>query len=269
MSFRSFLLFVVTSSAFGQVASPWESYLAGGVSAAEQKKFTAAEQLMVLALREAEHFGPTDARLGATLNTMGLVFMAEKKPREAEMPFRRALGIFEKVYGAKGLDVGNVCLNLGIALNMAGQSEAALPLLTHARENYEAILGKESPKTAQVIFQLGDAARRLHKWDEAEASLKRAADMQETLGGIDSPELATSLNSLALAYGSQGKYAQAEPLFKLSLNMREAKYGLNHEDVAVSLDNYASMLRDAGRFKDSVPLTTLAEAVRKSLQPKN
>jgi len=51
--------------------------------------------------------------------------------------------------------------------------------------------------------------------------------------------------------------------------MREAKYGLNHEDVAVSLDNYASMLRDAGRFKDSLPLTTLAEAVRKSLQPKN
>ena len=93
--------------------------------------------------------------------------------------------------------------------------------------------------------------------------------MQEALGGIDSPELATSLNSLALAYGSQGKYAQAEPLFKLSLNMREAKYGLNHEDVAVSLDNYAAMLRDAGRFKDSVPLTTLAEAVRKSLQPKN
>ena len=100
------------------MASPWESYLASGVNAAEQKRFSAAEQMMTLALREAEHFGPSDARLGSTLNTMGLVFMSESKPREAEAPYRRALSIFETVYGPKGMDVGNVCFNLGIALNM-------------------------------------------------------------------------------------------------------------------------------------------------------
>src|SRR5450432_4945589 len=110
-----FVLFSCALFSQQQVASPWETYLSSGVHADEQKRFTAAEQFMTLALREAEHFGANDPRLGSTLNTQGLIFMAQKKPKEAEPVYRRALAIFQKIYGAKGLDVVNICLNLSHA----------------------------------------------------------------------------------------------------------------------------------------------------------
>jgi tetratricopeptide (TPR) repeat protein len=263
---RPLLLLLPLLATAQQVASPWETYLSSAVSAAEQKKFAAAEQFMSLAMREAERFNQSDPRLGSTYNTSGLIYMADSKPKEAEPAYRRALAVFEKAYGTKSLDVGNVAYNLSGALMRQGKYDGAEPLLRRTLEIYQAVLGKESPKVAQVYFQLGDTQRHLHDYEEGEANLKRAADMRESLNGMESPELAAALNSLALCYTAENKYGQAEPLYKLSLNIREAKYGLNHQEVVESLDNYAAMLREAGHVKDGDKLTTLADAVRKTLK---
>jgi tetratricopeptide (TPR) repeat protein len=248
------------------VASPWETYLSSAVSAAEQKKFSAAEQFISLAMKEAERFNQNDPRLGSTYNTAGLIYMAEHKPVLAEPNFRHAIAVFQKSYGEKSLDAGNVAYNLSDALRQQGKYDAAEPLLRNGLEIYLAVLGKDSPKVAQMYYLLGDTQRHLHIYEAAETNLKHAADMRETLNGMDSTDLATALNSLALCYTAENKYGQAEPLFKLSLNIREAKYGLNHVEVVESLDNYAAMLREAGRVKDGDKLTTLADAARKSLK---
>jgi tetratricopeptide (TPR) repeat protein len=260
------LIYILPVIALAQVASPWETYLASGVSAAEQKKFSAAEQFMSLAMREAERFNQNDPRLGSTYNTMGLIYMSEGKAKEAEPNYRRALGVFEKAYGPKSLDAANVGYNLGDSLMQESKYDAAESILEHTLETYQAVLGKESPKVAQVYFMLGDAQRHGHNYSAAELNLKHAADMREALNGMDSAELAAALNSLALCYTAQNKYGQAEPLFKLALNIREAKYGLNHKEVVESLDNYAAMLREAGRAKDGDKLTALADVARKTLK---
>jgi tetratricopeptide (TPR) repeat protein len=250
------------------VASPWETYLSSAVGAAEQKKFPVAEQFLSLALKEADRFNQNDPRLGSTINTGGLIYLAENKPKEAEPYFRRALAVFEKAYGEKSLDAGNVAFNLSDALRKQGKYDAAESFLRRTLEIYLAVLGKSSPKVAQTYYLLGDTQRHLHNYEAAETNLKRAGDMREMLSGMDSTDLATALNSLALCYTAESKYGQAEPLFKLSLNIREAKYGLNNADVVESLDNYAAMLREAGRVKDGDKLTTLADAVRKTLKNK-
>jgi tetratricopeptide (TPR) repeat protein len=267
--FRTLLLtlpLALISIGTAQVASPWETYLASGVGAAEQKNFSAAQQFMSLAMREAERFNANDPRLGSTLNTQGLILTAAGKPREAEHPYRGALAIFEKAYGPKSLDVANVGYNLSDCLMQLGKYDSAEVLLARVVETYQNVLGKDSTKTAQVYFMLGDCQRHLRNFAAAEVNLKRAADMREALNGMESPELATALNSLALCYTAQGKFGQAEPLFKLSLNIREAKYGLNNGEVVASLDNYAAMLREAGRDKDGEKLTVLADVARKSLR---
>jgi tetratricopeptide (TPR) repeat protein len=260
------LLCSLTAWAQQQVASPWESYLSSAVGAAEQKKYSAAEQLISLAMKEAERFNQSDPRLGSTYNTSGLIYLADSKPKEAEPNFRRALAVFEKAYGEKSLDTANVVYNLSDSLRQQSKYDVSEPLLRRTLDVYLAVLGKDSPKVAQVYYLLGDTQRHVHSYEAAETNLKRAADMREVLSGMESPDLADALNGLALCYTAQNKYGQAEPLFKLSLNIREAKYGLNHRDVVESLDNYATMLREAGRQKDGDKMTTLADVIRKSLK---
>jgi tetratricopeptide (TPR) repeat protein len=249
-----------------QVASPWESYLSSAIAAAEQKKYSAAEQLIGLAMKEADRFNQSDPRLGSTLNTAGLIYMADNKLKDAEPNFRRAVTVFEKAYGEKSLDAGNVGYNLGDCLRQQAKFDAAEPILRRTLEIYLAILGKDSPKVAQIYFLLGDTQRHLHSYEAAETNLKHAADMREVLNGMESTDLAAALNSLALCYTAENKYGQAEPLFKLSLNIREAKYGLNNQEVVDSLDNYAAMLREAGRVNDGNKMTSLADAIRKNLK---
>jgi tetratricopeptide (TPR) repeat protein len=263
----SVLLFgLISFVGAAQVGSTWETYLASGVGAAEQKNFSAAQQFMSQAMREAARFSPNDPRLGSTLNTQGLILMAAGRPREAEQPYRGALSVFEKAYGPKSLDVANVEYNLSDCLIQQAKYDAAEAVLIRVVETYQNVLGKDSPKTAQAYFMLGDCQRHLHNFVSAEVNLKRAADMREALNGMESTDLAAALNSLALCYTAQGKFGQAEPLFKLSLNIREAQYGLNNKEVVESLDNYGAMLREAGRHKDAEKLTTLADVARKSLK---
>jgi tetratricopeptide (TPR) repeat protein len=262
-----FLLSLFPAAALAQpVASPWETYLSSAVTAAEQKKFTAAVQFIAIAEKEAERFNQNDPRLGSTYNTAGLIYLADNRLKEAEPAFRRALAAFEKSYGEKSLDAGNVIYNLSDALRRQGKYDLAEPLLRRVLETYTAVLGKDSPKVAQVYFWLGDTQRHLRNFDAAESNLKHAADMREVLNGVDSTDLAAALNSLALCYAAQNKYGQAEPLFKLSLNIREAKYGLNHQEVLESLDGYSAMLREAGRVKDSDKMAGLSDAIRKNLK---
>jgi tetratricopeptide (TPR) repeat protein len=249
-----------------EVASQWQSYLTSGVAASSQKKYSTAEQLMALAIKEAEKFNQNDPRLGSTLNTTGLIYMADSKPKEAEGYFNRAMVVFQKAYGEKSLDAANVSFNLGDSLRQQGNFPGAEALLHRTLEIYLAVLGNDSPKVAQVYFLLGDTQRHLHNYEAAETNLKRAADMRESLNGMESTDLAAALNSLALCYAAQSKFAQAEPLFKLSLNIREAKFGLNHKDVLESLENYAAMLRDSGRTKDGEKIAALADAVRGALK---
>jgi tetratricopeptide (TPR) repeat protein len=260
------LLLLLRGASAQQVASSWESYLSGAVIAAEQQRFSVSEQLIALAKKEAEHFGKDDPRVGSTYNTSGLIYMADKQPKEAEPNFRRAATVFESAYGEKSLDVANVNYNLSDSLRQQSRYDAAEPLLRRTLETYIAILGKNSPKVAQVYFWLGDTERHLKNYTSAESDLKHAADLREVAGGIENTDLAAALNSLALCYAAQNKYGESEPLFKLSLNIREAKYGLNHREVLESLENYAAMLHDAGRIKDSEKMTSLAGAIRANLR---
>jgi tetratricopeptide (TPR) repeat protein len=260
-------LLIASNSSAQETLGAWESAIYQATTAAHDEKYAEAERFMAAALKAAEHFGPSDARLGTTYNTSGLIFKMEGKAKESETEFRRALPVFEKVYGADSLDAANICYNLSDALRQQGKFEPADPLLRRVLGAYEKILGKDSPKVAEVYFLLGDTQRHLRNYAAAEANLKHAADLREASGGMESTGLADALNSLALCYTAESNFSKAEPLFKLSLNIREAKYGLNHKDVVESLDNYAAMLREAGREKDGDKLTALANVVRAKLKP--
>jgi len=232
--------------------------------AAGAKDYPKAEQAFLKAVQEAGRFGPDDPRLGTTLNSLGLVYRAEKKYGEAEGVYRRALGIMETAYG-DSIDVGNVNFNIASVMFDQGHQAEALPNLRRTAGIYERLLGGDSLKTAAVLCMEGDAYRLLKRFPESEAVLRRCADIRETNGGlIENGELADALHSLALTLIDEGKFSAAEPRLKIAEKIREKTLGITSPLLARTMEDRAAVLKELGRDKEAENLLAVSAAIRRS-----
>ena len=62
----------------------------------QQGRYAEAEQAHLLAVAEAEKFGPEDRRLALSLNELAALYHTTGRLREAEPLYRRALAIWER-----------------------------------------------------------------------------------------------------------------------------------------------------------------------------
>jgi tetratricopeptide (TPR) repeat protein len=242
----------------------WKSIFMRGLNAASANDYVKAEQIFQQALKEAERFGPDDARVGTTINTLGLVYRSEKKYGEAEAEYRHALTILEKAYGDDSIEAGNVNFNLATIMFDQGHQPSAMPFLQRALPVYEAMLGPDSLKTASVLCMIGDSFRVSKDFKGAEDPLRRCADIRESNGGMQNSELADALQSLALTYQGEGKYALAEPRFTLAEKIREKTLGITSPLLAQTMEDHAALLRQMGRDKEAARLETISTAIRRS-----
>ena len=59
------------------------------------------------------------------MNSLGLIYREDKKTKEAEAAFRRALPVLETTYGDDSIDVANVNYNIASVMLDEGQGGAA------------------------------------------------------------------------------------------------------------------------------------------------
>ena len=242
----------------------WQNYLMQALYLAGAKDFAKSEAVFQQALHEAQRFGVNDARIGTTLNSLGLVYRAEKKLAEADATFRRAAPILETNYGPGSLDTANVNFNIaGVAMDSGRWAEALL-FMKRCLATYEEKLGVRSLKTGDVLCMQGEAYLNLKAWNDAETSLKRCADIREKDGGMENAGLGDALHNLALVYQKQGKLTTAEPMFKLAAKIREKTLGIMSPALADSLEAHAALLKDMGRQPEAEKEATLAAAIRRN-----
>jgi tetratricopeptide (TPR) repeat protein len=244
----------------------WEKHMDTALQAAARQDYATAEAGFSAAVRELELFNSNDPRLGPTINSLGLVYRAENKLKEAEAAFRRAYAFIEKANSPESIDVGNANLNIGSVMLSEGKYNEAEPFLQKAMRIYTKQLGDKSPKTATVMAQLGDMYRNLHDHAQAEVLLKKALDIQETARGIDDPDVGNVVNSLAELYYAQNRMNKAEPMFKLAMSIREATAGMDSSDFAAAVERYSSVLDKMGRFQEAERHKKLAMAVRSTIK---
>jgi len=242
----------------------WKRLVMQALYAASSSHYTDAEAIFVHAMHEAERFGPEDARVGTTLNSLGLIYRAEKKYSEAETSYHRALGILEKAYGAGSIDVANVNFNIATVMFDQNHHQAALPYIQKAMLSYQGLLGATSLKTASALCMLGDAYRILKSFVDAEEPLRRCADIREKDGGIQNPDLAEAQHSLAMVFQGQGKLDLAEPRYKLAEKIQETTLGITSPVLAQTMDDHAALLHQMGRDKEAQKLLTMVAAIRRS-----
>jgi tetratricopeptide (TPR) repeat protein len=242
----------------------WKDLVTQGQHAAANKQYAAAEPIFLKAIHEAERFGTDGWRVGATLESLGQVYTAEKKFAEAESAYRRALGILSKGDTSDSEETANVNFDIANLMFAAGRLSETLLYARKALTSYETAQGGTSVPTAATLCLIGDSLRTMKNFIDAEAPLKRCADIREADGGIDDTELADALHSLALTYAGEGKYALAEPRFKLAEKIRESRLGLTSPLLALTMEDHAAMLRNLGRTKEAERLMVLSAAIRRN-----
>lgn len=243
--------------------SAWKSAVMAGMRAAGAHDYAKAEQELLKALHAAQAFGGFDARLGSTLNTLGLVYRAEKKYAESEASYRRASIIMQTLYG-DGTDTANVNFNISGVIMDEGRHADALPFIARTLATYERLLGPNSVRTAAALCLQGDALRALKRYQEAEAPLHRCGDIREAASGLFNAEVADAVYSLALDYVAEGKFSAAEPRFKLVEQIREKTAGITSPLLAQAMEEHAATLKSLGRQQEADKLLALSAAIRKS-----
>src|SRR5437867_8912184 len=106
------LLAILCLASFGESQDTnWQKTNDAGEKAYLRDDFAEAERLLLAAVKEAEKFGESDARLAASLNDLGLVYCLQGKPEEAETLLRRSLSIRMKILAPDHPDIAD-SLNL-------------------------------------------------------------------------------------------------------------------------------------------------------------
>jgi tetratricopeptide (TPR) repeat protein len=250
-------------SAHAQDEGPWRQYVTEALKAAEELNYALSEHFFVKALREAETFGANDVRVASTLNSLGLVYRAEKKYSEAEASYRRALTIMDAAYG-DNLDVANVNFNVANVMFDQGHQAEALPSVEKALRIYEKLLGGDSMKTAAALCMEGDAERLRKNYSESEANLRRCSVIREKDAGLESNDVADAQYSLSLTLMAEGKYSMAEPRLRLVEAIREKTLGITSPVLADTMERHAAVLRQLGRASAAQKLDIMAAAIRHS-----
>ncbi len=258
-----FAVSVDTTLAWSQT-NTWEQQIEAGKKAYSRAQYAEAENRFAAALREAEKFGPEDARLATSLNELGLVYSAQDKYAEAEPLFRRALAIREKALGPDHADVARTLNNLAALHRLQNQPAEAEPLIRRALGILEKALGPEHPEVAGTLNNLAGRYRDRGKFAEAEPLFKRSLAIREKVLGPEHPDLTKTLLGMAAFYADQGKYAEAEPLLERSLAILEkAKaFGPNYPNVPEVLTRYAELLRKTNREAKAREMESRATALR-------
>jgi len=157
----------------------WQEEMAAGRQAFQQKRYTDADRSFQAAIRDAERFGPQDARLGASLNSLGIVYFAETNYAAAEPLYKRALTIRADAFGPNHPDVAATLNNLAELYWSQQKYAAAEPLYKRVLAITEKNAGSDSSEVVTAINNLADVYRALENYAAAEPLYKRALAINE------------------------------------------------------------------------------------------
>jgi tetratricopeptide (TPR) repeat protein len=104
-----------------------------------------------LAIRERIFVDREKSTVAASLNALGLTYLAQDRPREAESLFRRAIGLWSSVYAPP--NEAGAKLNLARALSAVGRDSEALPLYQDAIRTWESGQGWYALPAALESYQ--------------------------------------------------------------------------------------------------------------------
>jgi len=221
----------------------------------EKGEYDLAEPLVREALALQRKTSPGDhARLGATLNHLGLVLTEAGDYEAGEATYREALAELRHAHGGDDPEVATCLGNLGQVLKYKGDFDAAEPLYREALAMNRRLHPGDHPAVADVLGNLGVLLGQHGDLDGSIAATREALEIRRRLFGDEHPDVVLTLNNLAMAYYTMADYDAAEPLMRRVLELNRKIFGDDNRRVATNLNNLGVVLKAKGKYDEAIAL---------------
>lgn len=214
----------------------------------QEGKNKEAEPVLKRCLKMAEDLGYNDDMMSGILDSLGFVYAAQGKVRDAIPLSEKALHMREKVGAKKPQVLKSNLNNLACLYLRAGNYRQAAPLFSRAITLYEKEPGFRNTDLAKTLNNYGLTEYHLGHFEESEKLQKRAIEVLKAGGAESTSEASAPTCNLGLIYLDQGKLDEAEKLFRDSLKLTETNLGPDCVQAAVDRRNIGYVLVKRGEY---------------------
>ncbi|MFL5765018.1 MAG: tetratricopeptide repeat protein [Bacteroidia bacterium] len=218
-------------------------------------------------LEEAVKLCPDNSLSAATaLNNLALVQKAIGKYSEAEVSFKRSVGIYKILKMTAHPDYTNPVNNLGELYRVMGRQQEAVDAFEEVIAIRKKTIGTEHPNYANALNNLALVEYAIGNYESAEKHLLECKEIYKKTLGEKHKFYANCLNNLASVYKSEDKLTEAEENYKECLRIFKEQYGEESDKYGVYLGGLAGTYRKMKRYDESIALTIRSmEIIRKKV----
>lgn len=187
----------------------WDKYYDEGKAELAKKNYPEAENLLALAVKEAERFGPQDPRRVDTYYALAQAFLGEKRYKDAVDSYSAALEVQERSGGPFTIEKSDTIDSVAKVFEDEKRFREALVFRRYALAMAQDKLGPNNARTISIArkFIAGQMATGDYK-GAADIS-KRVLALQEGLSGANDKSLVPTLKLNAEALRHTGKATEA------------------------------------------------------------
>lgn len=273
---KSFFVSAILTSLFMASAplsaqeSLFDTMYDAGAQALLERKYTEAEKKLKAALREAEQFQTTDARLQKSLKTLAEVYDEEKKFDLSEPLYRRLLANDEKSNSvSKRTLAGDYC-KLASNLQNQGKYEEAISFYLQANNLFiqtesdkadDNVLWPDETRVVALI-KLSSAYSELGKFSDCEKYLREALACAET--DKEPVALGRALDALGRHYTTQGRFDEGEAVLSRAVSEKKKiqSVAIRRSETSNTLMCFARLFHSQGKIKDALSMIDTAYKMR-------
>jgi tetratricopeptide (TPR) repeat protein len=194
---------------FGCGSPSWDDYMEAGFDAHQGGRYAEAEELFLLASRQAATFDVADIRRATTLENLADVYRAQGREPDAEALYRTALERRVEILGPGHQRVAVGLENLATFYAQQGSYASAEPLYWRALEISEANLGPDHPDVATVLLGLARVRHSQLEYADAEPLYQQALAIREQVLGPNDMTVAELLEPYADLLRAMGRGVEA------------------------------------------------------------
>jgi tetratricopeptide (TPR) repeat protein len=176
---------------------------------AELQRLDEAERVLLVGRALLERIGAPSYEERLVLGAEAHVLLRGNHPRDALAKTRAQIALSEQESALPATMAATNAYNLALALEQAGEYEAAMASVTQAIALTREALGDEHPRVALFQQQAAKIAAYRGSYGEAVELATRALELNERWYGPNDPHLTISLDVLAEAARRQGRAEEA------------------------------------------------------------
>ena len=176
-------------------------------------------------------FGGDNVKLVWYLRKLALIYVEQKRFRDAERLYQRALKILEINDMAEGPDAYHVLCNLGGTLLCQGYVAEAEACETRALDLAVTHYGPEGPDSAKTMLNLANIYGVRDRFDEAEGLYEKGMAVLENNPSVRPADIQRGLRNMARLYEDNVEYDQAAECLRRALALKAERLGSSDPDV--------------------------------------